>query len=1055
MSRLMKYISLFVVVELLLCLGNITPVQAASLTLSSDSGNVGDSVTINGSGFTAYEDVYITYEGNSANDVTVSATSTGKISKSFKIPSSVEGQHTITAEGETVTADAIFTVESSITLSKTSGDIGSSLTITGYGFGSSETGITITFNSLQVGSAVKASTLGYFSTTITIPTLTAGTYTLTARGDSNNSDSSNFTINVNAKISISKTSGPAGTSVTVSGTGFAPNESGVTVTLGGKVVGTPTSANSTGGWSITFTTTNMAGGSYNIDAYGNSTLTSQVSDLSFRVDPTVTLSPTSGAAGATISVDGNGFYANESVTISYDSTDIQTGIKADSDGSWSGKFTVPTGSSGTHKVYARGTTTVKTPTAGIEFKLGASLSINKTSGEAGTIVTVTGAGFAAKETNIVIIFDGSTKTEITGNASDAGSWTSNYTIPATFGGEHKIDAEGKTTKADSIPEVYFTVLPEISIDKTEGTPGTPVTVSAHGFTPKETGITITYDGKPLGGKIIADASGAWKTTVVIPASPSGQHTLLVNGSATDTTSKGSFSFDVTSTLNLTPTDGFVGSVVTVSGTGFAPNSNLRVLYDGVEMSVGLVSSDSFGNVNKTVTIPKSVGGSHVIRVQDNQSNFVEAVFEMDSTPPPAPRMESPEDSLKMGLFGNITPSLEWAKVTDPSGVTYNLQLDTDPEFGEPLIDVVDTTATKYTVKKANALPRGEYYWRVQAVDGASNASDWSGPWLLVSGKISPVIFFLIIFAIVIVLGVGAFFLIRILRNRKKADQPQTSPEIVIPEVVNAEYKQIEGDKKALPWRLALPQAPQPARGAKSNFSEEDQARLKVIIDFAKSVPLAEPGANTNWLVDLAENTTGLSASPALYSQLVKGELQLRYEPAWMRHPTYLDLQTLLEGQPLLQDLNTFIDTVNRTAADAEAALGDIYQEIVTEVRWDIFTNGGWKYISGIYIDSFNWYNGKYLKEPAERDYSFKAETLVSGEEGFGVYAEPSTPFAGLLIQVSDEQSAQNFRALHLKLRRNFRSNERIKVVVTSVIQLEVQRNRLVNAFRQFNRLTPS
>jgi hypothetical protein len=315
---------------------------------------------------------------------------------------------------------------------------------------------------------------------------------------------------------------------------------------------------------------------------------------------------------------------------------------------------------------------------------------------------------------------------------------------------------------------------------------------------------------------------------------------------------------------------------------------------------------------------------------------------------------------------------------------------------------------------------------------------------------------LIVVGIVVLLGVGVFFLLIWFRRKRQAHKDQVAPEIVIPEIVNAEYKQIEsGDKKSLPWRLALPQAPQPARGAKSNISSEDQARLKVIIDFAKSVPLAEPGANTNWLVDLAENTTGLCASPALYSQLVRGELQLRYEPAWMRHPTYIDLQTLLEGQSLLEDLNTFVDSVNRTASEAEAALGDIYQEIVAEIRWDIFPNGGWVYISAIYIDSFNWFQGKYLKEPSERDYSIKAEPLAAGGDGFGLYAESNTPFAGLLIQTGEEKDARDLRTLHLKLRRDFRNSERIKLVVTSIIQLEVQRNRLMNAFRQFNRLTPS
>jgi len=286
-----------------------------------------------------------------------------------------------------------------------------------------------------------------------------------------------------------------------------------------------------------------------------------------------------------------------------------------------------------------------------------------------------------------------------------------------------------------------------------------------------------------------------------------------------------------------------------------------------------------------------------------------------------------------------------------------------------------------------------------------------------------------------------------------------APEIVVPEVVNAEYRSfdVEGGRRGLPWRLALPQSTAQPRGGRGGrtLSTEDQARLKVIIDFARSIPLIEPGPNTKWLVDLAENVSGEAASSSLYSRLLKGELQVRYEPAWMHHPTFADLQTLLEGQPILQDLDSFVDSVNHSASESLMLLQDIYRDATTETGQDILANNGWGFISSVYTDVLSWFTGKYLREPSERDYSIKSDGKTGeGTNLFELSGEANTPFSGLLIQAAGENEAVQLRSLHLKLRRNYRNSDRAREVVGNTTQLDVQRDRLISAFNQFNRLNP-
>ena len=73
-----------------------------------------------------------------------------------------------------------------------------------------------------------------------------------------------------------------------------------------------------------------------------------------------------------------------------------------------------------------------------------------------------------------------------------------------------------------------------------------------------------------------------------------------------------------------------------------------------------------------------------------------------------------------------TPTFDWSDVTDPSGVTYWIQVNNENTFSSPiLIDSSGLTASTYTAPAA--LPYGTYYWRVKTTDGAGNDS-WSSVW---------------------------------------------------------------------------------------------------------------------------------------------------------------------------------------------------------------------------------------------------------------------------------------------------------------------------------------
>src|SRR5256712_3212690 len=130
---------------------------------------------------------------------------------------------------------------------------------------------------------------------------------------------------------------------------------------------------------------------------------------------TISLSPSSGPAGTTVTVTGKNFAANSGITISYDGSSITTTpttITSTSTGSFTGSITIPSSSTaGPHTVKA---TDASNHPASAQFTVTttpiATISLNPSSGPAGTTVTVTGTNFSPNSAIIAVTYDGTSVT---------------------------------------------------------------------------------------------------------------------------------------------------------------------------------------------------------------------------------------------------------------------------------------------------------------------------------------------------------------------------------------------------------------------------------------------------------------------------------------------------------------------------------------------------------------------------------------------------------------------------------------------------------------------
>jgi len=290
-------------------------------------------------------------------------------------------------------------------------------------------------------------------------------------------------------------------------------------------------------------------------------------------------------------------------------------------------------------------------------------------------------------------------------------------IPESTAGEHTITV---TDESDVQAEAEFTVEPEITVTPAAGSPGETATVEGTGFG-ERVDVTIEFDGKEV-AEDETDRDGSFTVTFTLPAKGPGNYKIRAED---DDRHRDEVSFNIATEITLSRTTGNVGSEATVSGSGFTPNTTVTVTYASEPVVVATTTADDTGKFSATFTVPKSKHGEHTITASDSTGITSTTTFTVESTPPEAPLPLLPKDGTKaksQALF-------DWGDVTDPSGVTYTLEVSTSENFTDIVLERTELSESEYTLTEKEKLEttssEAPYYWRVRAVDGAENASDWT------------------------------------------------------------------------------------------------------------------------------------------------------------------------------------------------------------------------------------------------------------------------------------------------------------------------------------------
>ena len=578
---------------------------AAGIMVNPGQGTVGSPVAISAGGFAGLTPLSATFGGVPVATVPTTVTTDGGGGATFSIVVPARPYQTIpyviqVTDGAN-TATGNFTMQPAVAITAPTskqGPVGTAITVLGRGFTAGVTAFAMFESStgnVTLGSALVDGS-GYFQVTGTVPASGAGAKKVWGNDLGGPTPANTYglaTINndfftVIPTIAVSPTSGLAGTTVAVSGSGWTPSVN-VTLSLGalpwtllladsyGALTGTPKIP------------TNAVQGVNQIAAVQGSLSASTTFTV---VAAGLTLTPASGPKGTTVLITGNAFTKNETdneivlgnltfagltwgtKTITIDTTGVMQPTS----------LPVPSGAAvGSNQVVAKDKYGVTAIATFIVTK--PTIAINPTTGPKGSTVVVTGSGWAANR-SVTIMLDGAPVQTVSPDSTGAIAATASIPIDAESG-SHAFTADDGSV-GNTAAAVTFTIPgPVIAVIPNSGVASTTVTVSGSGFGAYFP-IELTMANIFQVGTVISNAMGGFSYTFNVPGLAPGVQVIK----ATDTVNTATTFFTITAapisigsqlagiSTQLVRVWGYFGGQWQMYDPGDATGSNLATMTAG-------------------------------------------------------------------------------------------------------------------------------------------------------------------------------------------------------------------------------------------------------------------------------------------------------------------------------------------------------------------------------------------------------------------------------------------------------------------------------------------
>ena len=686
-----------------------TVTSGASITLNPASGKVGITVTVTGVGFRT-DDSSCSISGSPVQNPSCSINlGTGTPSGSFVISNTAPGAYLITLSGSGGdSAQATFTVTggASITLTPSSGGVGTTVMVTGSGFLTGDSSCTISGTGVQNPACTISIGTGNAVGSFVVSNISPGAYVITLSGSGGDSAQAFFTVSSGASIVLHPTSGGVGITVTVTGSGFRTDDSSCTITGSGSIVtGTACSITlGTGTATGSFVVASVSPAAYTITLTGNQG-DSGTATFSVTSGPSIVLSPSSGAIGATVTVTGSGFLPADS-SCALSGTPVTGGscIITAGSGSPTGTFTVGAAAAGSYTVTLSGSGG-DSAQAGFTVNVSSAMLTLYPSGSAapGTTVTFTATGLITPDTSCTVQALPST-TIISSPTCTINP--SSHVATGTFVVSNSATADNNPwtiqvvgSPGNDIVSATLTIIPVIIVTPTSGSIGTVFSFTGSGFSSAAVSCTVTISP----GTWTSQSCGVSSNGQVSGSFTSGSNTAgnyAVTVADNTGLSAGSFATIGTPSAQLTISPNIVspGQVVLAYGSGFnAGDTSCTITPTTIFTASTCSISGGVASAQFTIS-PSTASGLYLLTVTGNFGDFASNYVEVTIVTGTLTTTTSVSTSVTSSTYTNTTTSVSSTLTTTTfswTGVSTATQftLTTTSQTGVQTFGQVTTTTT--------------------------------------------------------------------------------------------------------------------------------------------------------------------------------------------------------------------------------------------------------------------------------------------------------------------------------------------------------------------------
>lgn len=479
-----------------------------------------------------------------------------------------------------------------------------------------------------------------------------------------------------------------------------------------------TTASADGSYEVWFDVPEATGGNHYLWIKTTTGGIADVVSAVFVVNSSLEVSPGRGQPLDTVTVSLSGFGNAAKVEVSFNGV-VVVSPTVNSIGSASTTFKVPDLVDGTYSVTNNGTAPA------VDFVIGPTITVTPSSGPVGTVVSITGRGFATMLDGIVqgdLYVDDTLfpecwiTTTVPIDVDATGRIRFNAVIAQT---SDEGDFVLVLDSAAGYAEVDFEVtgLAKVSVTPGFGAQASTITVSGVNY-PKIAGEDVTVE---LGGITIGTATtladGTWSKNFKVPAIADGKYNVVADSGDYNIWDDAAFKVG-TMNIILGEDEGPTGLLVGLTANGFEPDGDWNATIGDEEIGSGTVSPA--GLISTTWRVPQLAVGTYTITVWDVDNEIaLTTSFQVTKTTTVTLRVASAPVDFEVGIAG-------YGFSDDPANtltfVIYNKTSTGALDFWWTPTDITDATLEDGEINEDavwvvdDVLSKGNYWMNVTDVD---------------------------------------------------------------------------------------------------------------------------------------------------------------------------------------------------------------------------------------------------------------------------------------------------------------------------------------------------